>query len=158
MSEEPQQLTQDTPLKKERSPAQIEALNRARLKAAEVRASNKDLRIKQREIDKNAMEAIKKQKVERIEQQYSALKQAKEPSVDEPPEEDVEEEIVYQKKEKKPKKKRIVVVQQSSESEDEQEVEVRIPKKKTKAREESPEMTEADRLYQKAYSKMFGLY
>ena len=132
MSEESQVPIQES-VKKERTPAQIDALNRARLKAQEVRAQNKQLRDKQKEIDKATMEEVKRAKVEKIEKEYSALSREKQQPKEQPPDPPTEEveEVVYQKKEKKPKKKRIVVVQASSDSED-SEIEVRLPKKKKK--------------------------
>ena len=46
---------------KPRTPAQMEALQRARVKALEVRQRNKELRDKQKEIDRIAVEQTKKQ-------------------------------------------------------------------------------------------------
>ena len=158
MSEESQTPIQES-VKKERTPAQIDALNRARIKAHEVRSQNKSLRDKQKEIDKTAMEEIKRAKVEKIEKEYSAIKQQpKEPVSEPPPEDEEEEEVVYQKKEKKAKKKRIVVVQASSDS-DSEEVEVRLPKKKREKEtpKNSPKFDAAEYQYRRAYNKMFGL-
>lgn len=157
MSEETQAPIQES-MKKERTPAQIDALNRARMKAQQVRSENKSLRDKQKEIDKTAMEEVKRAKVEKIEKEYTAIKQQPKESVSEPPPpEDEEEEVVYQKKEKKAKKKRIVVVQASSDS-DSEEVEVRLPKKKReKEKQNSPKFDAAEYQYRRAYNKMFGL-
>ena len=69
MSEEIQQ----TKLSKERTPAQIEALQRARVKAAEVRAKNKELRDKQKEIHRAALEKTRRENSERIQREYEAL-------------------------------------------------------------------------------------
>tara|TARA_Y100000385_G_C13008241_1_gene600463 strand:- start:478 stop:945 length:468 start_codon:yes stop_codon:yes gene_type:complete len=125
--------------KTERSLAQMEALNRARVKAQEVRRANADLKLKEKVIAK----AEKEQKASEINRKYQEVAKAtaapEEPAPT-PPEVQVgeEEEIVY---EKAPKKKRRVVVVQESDSEEE-EIEVVLPKKKAKAppieREEEP--------------------
>ena len=159
MSEESQPPTQES-MKKERTPAQIDALNRARIKAQEVRSQNKSLRDKQKEIDKTAMEEVKRAKVEKIEKEYTAIKQQPKEPVSEPPppEDEEEEEVVYQKTEKKPKKKKRIVVVQASSDSDSEEVEVRLPKKKReKEKQNSPEFDAAEYHYRRAYNKMFGL-
>ena len=74
MSEALQCMTEATRSKHPRTPAQLEALRHARQKAQQVRAQNADLRRKQAEIDKAATENAKRQKVERIEREYAALK------------------------------------------------------------------------------------
>ena len=123
--------------KPERSLAQMEALNRARLKAQEVRRANADLKLKERAIAK----AEKDQKASEINRRYQAL-EGQEPAADPAPEAgesaatqptEEEEEVVYEKapKPKAPKKRRVVVVQESDS--DEEEIEVVLPKKKTKA-------------------------
>ena len=63
MSESEQVKTEEVKSeeKSTRSPQQLEILARARVKAAEVRAKNKDLRDKQREIDRIAVEQTKRE-------------------------------------------------------------------------------------------------
>ena len=129
----------------QRTAAQLEALNRARVKAAEVRQQNKALRDKQKEIERAAVEKTKKEHSERVQREYDALKQEKE---EESRQEEEEVEEVVQKKPRK--KKRVVVVQESS---SEEVVEVRLPKKK--APPPQPEESEEDRVYKRAYHKMF---
>ena len=138
----------------------MEALQRARIKALEVRQKNKELRDKQREIDRIAVEQTKKQNSERIQREYDSLVSAtqqedkgREPSsIPARQEEEVEEEVVYQRKEKKPRKKRVIVVQQSS-SDEEDEVEVRLPPKRKRPENKQDD----DYFYRKAYNRMFGL-
>ena len=168
MSEAPAE-TENTPTPtsttfvKPRTPAQIEALQRARIKALEVRQRNKELRDKQKEIDRAAVEQTKRQNSERIQREYECLvsttrqeergRQVQEPSlIPAQEEEEVEEEVVYQKKEKKPRKKRVIVVQQSS-SDEEEEVEVRLPPKRKRPESKRDD----DAFYRKAYNRMFGL-
>ena len=132
--------------KTERSLAQMEALNRARVKAQEVRRQNADLKLKEKAIAK----AEKDQKASEINRRYQALdpgvtaQAPQEPAAD-PPEAtqptEEEEEVVYEKapKPKGPKKRRVVVVQESDS--EEEEIEVVLPKKKNKppiAREPPP--------------------
>lgn len=123
--------------KPERSLAQMEALNRARVKAQEVRRQNADLKLKEKAIAK----AEKDQKASEINRRYQALdpgvaaQAPQEPAAD-PPEAtqptEEEEEVVYEKapKPKAPKKRRVVVVQESDS--EEEEIEVVLPKKKNK--------------------------
>ena len=115
--------------KPERSLAQMEALNRARLKAHEVRRANADLKQKERAIVK----AEKDKKASEINRRYQETVAA--PST--PPlledQVDEQEEVVYEKAPKAPKKKKRVVVVQESDS-SEEEIEVVLPKRsKTKA-------------------------
>ena len=64
MSEPTEAPTQPIPIRKERTPAQLETLRLAREKAAKVRSLNAETRRKQGEVDKAAAEEVKKQKVE----------------------------------------------------------------------------------------------
>ena len=118
-----------------RSPLQMEALEKARLKAMEVRKANAELRQKQKAI---AL-AEKPEAAAAIHKRFEEVKPAEQPSTSEQPvktepKEETEDEVVYEKKPKK--KKRVVVVQESSSSDEE--IEVRLPKKKAPARPASP--------------------
>ena len=62
---------------RQRTPAQTAALQRARLKAIEVRQKNKELRDKQREVDRIAIEQRKRENSERIQREYEALTTAR---------------------------------------------------------------------------------
>ena len=128
MSEPTEAPTQPIPIRKERTPAQLETLRLAREKAAKVRSMNAETRRKQGEVDRAAAEEVKRQKVEKLEREYAAIQQPK--PVEEEPEakvEEEEEEIEYVYKKKPAKKKRVVVVEKSD-SEDE--LEIVIPKAK----------------------------
>ena len=139
-------------VKKERSAAQLEALSKARVKAAEVRAKNTELRKKEREVVSAQLAENRRMREESIEREHAAKFNSNppedEPASDRqptaPPE---EEEVVYQKKPKK--KRRVVVVQESS---SEEEIEVKLPKQKNK-----PQVAEVDAAYQRTYSRMFEL-
>ena len=139
-------------VKKERSSAQLEALSKARVKAAEVRAKNTELRRKEREVVSAQLAENRRMREESIEKEHAAKfsKPPEEPSPpdEDPPKHEEEEEIVYEKKPKK--KRRVVVVQNSSESEEE--IEVKLPKQKKK-----PQVAEVDALYQRTYQRMFEL-
>ena len=124
--------------KPERSLAQMEALNRARLKAQEVRRANADLKLKEKAIAK----AEKEQKASEINRRYQEVNKIPVPEPDPPTpstpplledQVDEQEEVVYEKAPKAPKKKKRVVVVQESDS-SEEEIEVVLPKRsKTKA-------------------------
>ena len=148
MSEPTEAPTQPIPIRKERTPAQLETLRLAREKAAKVRSMNAETRRKQGEVDRAAAEEVKKQKVEKLEREYAAIQQPK--PVEEEPEAKVkeeEEEIEYVYKKKPVKKKRVVVVEKSD-SEDE--LEIAIPKAK------KPIDPKQER-YKRMYNKMFDL-
>ena len=148
MSEPTEAPTQPIPIRKERTPAQLETLRLAREKAAKVRSMNAETRRKQGEVDRAAAEEVKRQKVEKLEREYAAIQQPK--PVEEEPEakvEEEEEEIEYVYKKKPVKKKRVVVVEKSD-SEDE--LEIAIPKAK------KPIDPKQDR-YKRMYNKMFDL-
>ena len=113
-----------------RSALQIEALNRARVKAQEVRRQNAEIKAKEKAIAKSERD----QKVSEINRRFEETqKKTETPPPETPPEiqpvpEEEEEEIVYQKAPKRPpKKRRVVVVQESSSDE---EIEVKLPKNK----------------------------
>ena len=148
MSEPTEAPTQPIPIRKERTPAQLETLRLAREKAAKVRSMNAETRRKQGEVDRAAAEEVKKQKVEKLEREYAAIQQPK--PVEEEPDakvEEEEEEIEYVYKKKPVKKKRVVVVEKSD-SEDE--LEIVIPKAK------KPIDPKQER-YKMMYNKMFDL-
>ena len=128
-----------------RTPAQLEALQRARAKAAEVRAKNTELRRKERDLVNAQLEENRRLREESIQREYAERFQTKEET---PTEEDdaEEEEVVYQKKPKR--KRRVVVVQDSSE----EEIEVKLPKQKKTSAE-----TAEDELYRRTYQRMFEI-
>ena len=78
----------------------MEALQRARIKALEVRQKNKELRDKQREIDRAAIEQTKRQNSERVQREYESLVSATEQEETRPVQEEVEE-VVYQKQDRR---------------------------------------------------------
>ncbi len=152
MTEESQSVTEvisetPPPTKPPPSEARLLALAKARERAMVVRAEKKQLRDKEKEIERLAVQQTKKENSERIQREYEALTTSKKEEEDE-----VEEEVVYKKAPKK--KKRIVVVQEDSE-EDEVEVRVQAPKQKQKVKPEVDDQEE--RAYRLAYNKMFGL-
>ena len=116
----------------------MEALNRARLKAQEVRRQNADLKQKEKAIAK----AEKDQKASEINRKYQEIVTAQTPEEPAPPEVPVveaeEEEVVYEKAPKAPKKKKRVVVVQESDSEEE-EIEVVLPKRSKAKPKDEPE-------------------
>ena len=137
-------------VKKERSAAQLEALSKARVKAAEVRAKNTELRRKEREVVNAQLAENRRMREESIEREHAAKfskTPEEEPASDHQPTAPPEEEVVYQKKPKK--KRRVVVVQESS---SEEEIEVKLPKQKNK-----PQVAEVDAAYQRTYNRMFEL-
>jgi len=132
-AEQPTVAVQET-TKRERTPAQLEALQRARAKAAEVRAKNTELRRKERELVNAQLEEKRRLREETIQREHAERFHAKEEENTTPAaavDETEEEEVVYQKK---PKRKRRVVVVQDSSSEEEIEVKLPKPKKKTQRR------------------------
>ena len=145
--------------KKERTPAQLEALQRARVKAAEVRAKNTELRRKERELVNAQLEEKRRLREESIQREHAERFRAKEEMVDGEPSrapphgdetpDEPEEEVVYQKKPRR--KRRVVVVQDSSSEED---IEVKLPKQKNK----ESEGAEDQELYRRAYQRMFELH
>ena len=142
----------DVKIKKERTPLQLETLKRAREKAAIVRSENAIARQKQKEIDRNAAETVKKQNSEKLEREYAALAENKEKV--EAKEEEEEDEVEYVYKKKPTKKKKIVVVERSDDSDEE--IEISLPKK-TKSEKNFDPPPPLDPVKQKLYNKMFGL-
>ena len=137
-------------VKKERSAAQLQSLAKARVKAAEVRAKNTELRRKEREVVSAQLAENRRMREESIEREHAAKfskTPEQEPVSDHQPTAPPEEEVVYQKKPKK--KRRVVVVQESS---SEEEIEVKLPKQKNK-----PRVAEVDAAYQRTYNRMFEL-
>ena len=129
-----------------RTPAQLEALQKARVKAAEVRAKNTELRRKERELVNAQLQESRRLREESIQREHAERFQTK----DEAPAEEEgaeEEEVVYQKKPKR--KRRVVVVQDSS---SEEEIEVKLPKQKKSGADGN------DEVYRRAYQRMFELH
>ena len=144
-SEQPSVDTKESSRPSARTPAQLEALQKARVKAAEVRAKNAELRRKERDLVNAQLEENRRLREESIQREYAERFQAK----DEAPAEEEgaeEEEVVYQKKPKR--KRRVVVVQDSSE----EEIEVKLPKQKKSSAE-----TAEDELYRRTYQRMFEI-
>ena len=129
-----------------RTPAQLEALQKARVKAAEVRAKNAELRRKERDLVNAQLEESRRLREESIQREHAERFQTKEEA---PAEEEgvEEEEVVYQKKPKR--KRRVVVVQDSS---SEEEIEVKLPRQKKSSAE-----TAEDELYRRTYQRMFEI-
>ena len=124
----------------------MEALQKARVKAAEVRAKNTELRRKERELINAQLEDKRRLREESIQREHAERFQAKEDSTAVEQEETTaadDEEIVYLKKPKR--KRRVVVVQDSSE---EEEIEVKLPKQKKSA---------ADNAEQELYHRTYRL-
>ena len=150
-AEQPTVAVQET-TKRERTPAQLEALQRARAKAAEVRAKNTELRRKERELVNAQLEEKRRQREETIQREHAERFNAKEEENTAPAaaadDEQEEEEVVYQKKPKR--KRRVVVVQDSS---SEEEIEVKLPKTKKDAMQSAE-----DDLYRRTYERMFEVH
>ena len=136
-----------------RTPAQLEALQRARAKAAEVRAKNTELRRKERELVNAQLEENRRLREESIQREHAERFRSKEDTAAEVEQReesianDTEEEVVYQKKPKR--KRRVVVVQDSS---SEEEIEVKLPKQKKSGADGN------DEVYRRAYQRMFELH
>ena len=150
-AEQPTVAVQET-TKRERTPAQLEALQRARAKAAEVRAKNTELRRKERELVNAQLEEKRRLREETIQREHAERFNAKEEentaSAAAADDEQEEEEVVYQKKPKR--KRRVVVVQDSS---SEEEIEVKLPKPKKDATQSAE-----DDLYRRTYERMFEVH
>ena len=150
-AEQPTVAVQET-TKRERTPAQLEALQRARAKAAEVRAKNTELRRKERELVNAQLEEKRRLREETIQREHAERFHAKEEENTAPAaaadDEQEEEEVVYQKKPKR--KRRVVVVQDSS---SEEEIEVKLPKP-------NKDLTQSaeDGLYRRTYERMFEVH
>ena len=146
-AEQPTVAVQET-TKRERTPAQLEALQRARAKAAEVRAKNTELRRKERELVNAQLEEKRRLREETIQREHAERFHAKEEENTAPAaaaDDEPEEEVVYQKKPKR--KRRVVVVQDSSE----EEIEVKLPKK-------DATQSAQDDLYRRTYERMFQVH
>ena len=76
-AEQPTVAVQET-TKRERTPAQLEALQRARAKAAEVRAKNTELRRKERELVNAQLEEKRRLREETIQREHAERFHAKE--------------------------------------------------------------------------------
>ena len=147
-AEQPTVAVQET-TKRERTPAQLEALQRARAKAAEVRAKNTELRRKERELVNAQLEEKRRLREETIQREHAERFNAKEESPAAAADDETEEEeVVYQKKPKR--KRRVVVVQDSS---SEEEIEVKLPKPKKDATQSAE-----DDLYRRTYERMFEVH
>ena len=109
-SEQPSVDTKESSRPSVRTPAQLEALQKARIKAAEVRAKNTELRRKERDLVNAQLEENRRLREESIQREHAERFQTKDEASAE--EEGAEEEVVYQKKPKR--KRRVVVVQDSS--------------------------------------------
>jgi hypothetical protein len=146
---------QTEPPKSTRTDAQLAALAKARLKAAEVRAQNAEVRRKQTEADRLAAEELKRQRVEQADRELKAMQTPTEPpeaeadskSPEAEADDEAEEEIQYIRR-KRPTRKRRVIVQEESSDE---EITVQLPKK----REQREAF--ADDAYSRSYEKMFAL-
>ena len=145
-SEQPSVDTKESSRPSARTPAQLEALQKARVKAAEVRAKNTELRRKERDLVNAQLEENRRLREGSIQREHAERFQTKEEA---PAEEEgaEEEEVVYQKKPKR--KRRVVVVQDSS---SEEEIEVKLPKQKKSAVENAE-----DELYRRTYQRMFEI-
>ena len=122
------QATQDVKVevvKRPRTELQVRALEAARQKALEMRAQKK----LQKETEKQSLETVEKQSVE-----------------------EAGEEVEYVRKARsKPKaKKRVIVVEESSSSEDE--VEIRLPKRRSTQEKTDAKETHFERSMQKMFS------
>ena len=144
-SEQPSVDTKESSRPSFRTPAQLEALQKARIKAAEVRAKNTELRRKERDLVNAQLEDNRRLREESIQREHAERFQTKDEASAE--EEGAEEEVVYQKKPKR--KRRVVVVQDSS---SEEEIEVKLPKQKKNAAENVE-----DELYRRTYQRMFEI-
>ena len=131
----------ETLAKAPRSDAQLQALARAREKAAVVRAQNADLRKTQAEADRLAAEEVKRQRLEQAEKELKAMQEK--PEAAEPEE---EEEIVEYVKRKRPTKRRKVIVEEQSSDE---EISIQLPKRREAPAPDDP--------YGSSYTKMFSL-
>ena len=136
----------ETLAKAPRSDAQLQALARAREKAAVVRAQNAELRRTQTEADRLAAEEVKRQRVIQAERELKAMQEPPpEPNAEEP--EPEEEEVVEYVKRKRPTRRRKVIVEEQSSDE---EISIQLPKR----REAAPA---PDDTYGTTYTKMFSL-
>lgn len=161
MEEPPPTITGEIIVKKERTPAQKQALLKAREKAIQVRNENAELRKKTREIESHERKQKEDIRRKQIEEEYNKISepetQKTSPKKQSPNEDDIDDEPEIQYV-KRPKKKKIIRVVESS-SDDE--VEFRLPKSKQQPLIEKTEeelMHERKlQKYEKARLKLFGL-
>eukprot|EP00322_Chrysochromulina_rotalis_P029670 CAMPEP_0115885822 /NCGR_PEP_ID=MMETSP0287-20121206/30879_1 /TAXON_ID=412157 /ORGANISM="Chrysochromulina rotalis, Strain UIO044" /LENGTH=141 /DNA_ID=CAMNT_0003342265 /DNA_START=115 /DNA_END=540 /DNA_ORIENTATION=+ len=135
-SEQPSVDSKESSRPVTRTPAQLEALQKARVKAAEVRAKNTELRRKERELVNAQLQESRRLREESIQREHAERFQTKEETRAE--------------EQKKPKRKRRVVVVQDSSSEEE--IEVKLPKQKKSAAQNTE-----DELYRLTYQRMFEI-
>lgn len=119
--------------RKERTEKQKEALQKAREKASMKRREEAELKRKQKEIDRAILAKAREEEVAKVEQLYQEVSAQKS-----------SEDIRHESK-RKPGKRVITVTEISSD--DEEEVEVKIPKRK---------MSQEELNYERARSKMFS--
>ena len=72
-SEQPSVDTKESSRPSARTPAQLEALQKARVKAAEVRAKNTELRRKERDLVNAQLEENRRLREESIQREYAEL-------------------------------------------------------------------------------------
>ena len=140
-----------TTQKRERTEAQRQALEKARVKAMVVRQENAALKRKEHEVQKALLEKTKAERYARVTEQYEALTKEEHDEPQPTREESTEEEPTGAppvKRKRKPAR-RVVVTEVSSESEV-SDVEVVIPK----ARKAAP--TPQELAYQRTVEKMFS--
>ena len=149
VTEEVQALPEPVEKKKvPRSGAQVAALQRAREKAMQVRQANAELKRKQQEIDRATLARAKAEERERIEREYQALHSTDSTREESTREESTRENEVAEKPRKRKPARKVIVTEASSGSEEEDEVEVVLPRERRK-------MTAEEIRYQRAYRKMF---
>ena len=151
-SETPEPLPPLQPLagKRPRSEAQLRALEAARAKALQVRKERAQIRNMERAVQN----AQKVQRMASVEEEYARLPKEPDPDWDTPIEEWPEDPHLPVKVPKPKKRKparRIVVTEVSSESEDEEDVEVVLPKYK-----QPPAPSKEELHMQRAMDKMFS--
>ena len=135
----------ETLAKAPRSDAQLQALARAREKAAVVRAQNAELRKTQAEADRLAAEEVKRQRVIQAEKELKAMQEPP-PEAEAEPEPEEEEVVEYVKRKRPTRRRKVIVEEQSSD----EEISIQLPKR----REAAPAPSDA---YGSSYQKMFSL-
>ena len=134
-----------------RSEAQLKALQAARARALEVRKANAEVRVKERAVQN----AQKVQRMASVEEAYDRLPTKTEDPDWDTPIEQWPDDPPLPVKQPKPKRRkparRIVVTEVSSESEDEEDVEVLLPKYKP-----PPAPSKEELHMQKAMDRMFN--
>ena len=162
MEDPPPTITEEIIVKKERTPAQKQALLKAREKAILVRNENAEIRKKTKEIESHEKKQKEDLRRKQIEEEYNRISEPETPKTSpkkaisqKEEEEEDEPEIQYIKR---PKKKKIIRVVESS-SDDE--VEFRLPKSK---RQPLIEKTEDELIHERKLArleqsrvKLFGL-